>query len=405
MPTFTYKALRKGETQPYEDKIEATDRFEVYQLVRKDGAQVLSVAESVGSEAVVEKINLFLSHVSEADKIMLMRNLGAMIKAGLSLSRALDVLQRQTSKLKLKSVLGSIQKNIQEGSDLNSAMAKHRTVFTPIMIAMVKAGEESGNLASSCGIIADQSERSYELKKKVRGAMIYPSVIFFVLILIGTLMMLFIVPSLASTFRDMGSELPASTQIIIKLSDFLVNYTLATIGAFFAAIALFIAFVRTAQGKRIVETVVLHIPVVGTLVKETNSARTGRTLSSLLSSGVNVLHAFEITEEVVQNTHYKEVIVRAREQVQRGSPIAEIFIAEGKLYPPLVGELIAVGEETGNLSDMLSQVASFYENEVDQKTKNMSTIVEPVMMLVVGGAVGYFALAMISPIYSIVQTF
>jgi type IV pilus assembly protein PilC len=282
-------------------------------------------------------------------------------------------------------------------------MSKHPDVFSPLMIAMIKSGEESGSLTESCAIIADQTERVYELKKKIRGAMIYPSVILFVLITIGTLMMLFIVPSLAATFEDLGSELPASTQIIMTLSSFLVNYTLVTIASFFAFIGLFIAFARTANGKRLIESAILPIPVIGTLVKETNSARTGRTLSSLLSSGVHVLHALEITEEVIQNTHYKEVLSEARTKVQSGAPIAGVFIEKEKLYPPLVGELIAVGEETGNLPDMLQQVAEFYEGEVDQKTKNMSTIVEPILMLVVGVAVGYFALAMISPIYSVME--
>ena len=172
MPKYKYKALRKGEEEPYEGEVDATDRFEVYQIVRKDGGQVLSVQEGKSSEAFIDKLNSLFSRVSEGNKIILMRNLGAMIKAGLSLSRALEVMQRQSNKKKLKDVLGDVQREIQEGSDLNGAMAKHPEVFSPLMIAMVKSGEESGNLATSCGIIADQAERVYELKKKIRGAMI-----------------------------------------------------------------------------------------------------------------------------------------------------------------------------------------------------------------------------------------
>jgi len=405
MPLFKYKALKKGEDKPYESTVEAKDRFEIYSIVRKEGAQVLSVEETSSRKINLQNLGASFGRVKEAEKIILMRNLGAMMAAGLTLSRALDVMERQSKSAKLKEILKDIQTEIQQGNSLNSAMEKHPKVFTPIMIAMVKAGEESGSLVEACKIIADQIERVYELKKKIRGAMIYPSVIFSVLIIIGMLMMLYIVPSLTQTFAGMGAELPASTQLIMHLSDFLVNYTLATIATMIASIFLFIAFIRTSFGKQAVESFVLRIPVIGTLVKETNSARTGRTLSSLLSSGVHVLHALEITEEVIQNTHYKKVIARTREGVQKGTPMATTFIEEEKLYPPLVGELISVGEETGNLPDMLKQVAVFYENEVDQKTKNMSTIIEPILMLVVGAAVGYFALAMISPIYSVMETF
>ncbi len=404
MPKFKYKALKKGESEPYENTVEAKDRFEVYSIARKDDSQVLSVSEVSSKSLMSTDIGSMFSRITMVNKILLMQNLGSMIKAGLTLTRALDVMKRQTKKAKLKEVLTQIQKEINDGGAFNEALAKHPKVFSPLMIAMVKSGEESGNLADACQIIADQTRRSYELKKKIRGAMIYPSVILFVLITIGALMMIFIVPSLSKTFIDMNVDLPMSTQIVIKISDFLVNYTLLAFLGFSASIALFIAFVRTKKGKKITESVVLRIPVIGKLVKETNSARTGRTLSSLLSSGVKVLRAFEITEEVIQNTHYKKVIAKTREHIQKGAPIAEIFIEEENLYPPLVGELIAVGEETGNLPDMLKEIAIFYENEVDQKTKNMSTIVEPILMLLVGGAVGFFAISMISPIYSITSS-
>jgi type IV pilus assembly protein PilC len=404
MPKFTYKAVRKEDGSTYENTVEAKDRFEVYGLVRKEGGEVVSVAESKGGALNID-IGKMFGRVSESEKIILARNLAAMLLAGLSLSRALNVMERQTKKAKLKMILGDIQQHIQQGGDLNSAMAKHEKVFGSLMVAMVKAGEESGNLADALRLVADQTERVYELKKKVRGAMMYPSVILFVLFGVGILMMLYIVPSLAETFDALGTELPPSTQLIMTLSSLLVNYTILFFIGIAAFIGLFVAFARTSGGKRAIESVVMRIPVIGQLVKETNSARTGRTLSSLLSSGVHVIHAFEITEDVIQNTHFKEVLHAAKVRVQKGAPIAEVFIEQERLYPPLVGELIAVGEETGNLPDMLKEVANFYEKEVDQKTKNMSTIIEPVLMLLVGGAVGYFAVAMIQPIYGVAQSF
>jgi len=404
MPKFTYKAVRKEDNTTYENTVEAKDRFEVYSVVRKEGGQVMSVRELKGGGEFIARANSWLGKVKTQEKIVFFRNLGAMLDAGLTISRALNVMSRQSKNEKLKRVLSTITRDIEHGGDLNSSMAKQDKVFSPLMISMVRAGEESGSLAESCRLIADQTERVHELKKKVKGAMIYPAVILTVLFAVGILMMMFIVPTIAETFMALDAELPLETVIILKISAFLTDYTFVAFGALIACITLFVLFIRTSYGKRTMETLMLHIPVIGTLIKETNSARTARTLSSLLSSGVSVIQAMEITEEVVQNTHYKAVIGTARQVVQKGSPIAEVFIAKEELYPPLVGELIAVGEETGNLPKMLQEVAVFYEKEVDQKTKNMSTIIEPFLMVIVGIAVGYFAVAMMSPIYSITDS-
>lgn len=404
MPTFHYK-VQGDDGQVRDGTVEAPNRFEVYNIVRKEGGSVLSVEEAGGGLPSFSELSHKFGTVSSSEMIIFTRNLGAMIRAGLSLSRALEVMQRQTKNPKLAGVLQDLQDQIQKGGELSAAMGQHPKVFKSLTVAMVKAGEESGTLADACTLISEQLQRAYDLKKKVRGAMIYPSIILTVLLGVGVLMLMYIVPTLTETFESMEVELPASTQLIITLSNVLKNYTLFAFIGFALFIATFVMLIRTKRGKYIFETALLYVPVIGGLVKETNAARTGRTLSSLLSSGVNVLPAFEITEEVLQNTHYKRVLADARAEVQKGAPIASIFEREEKLYPPLVGELIAVGEETGNLPDMLREIALFYESEVDQKTKNMSQIIEPFMMVFVGAAVGYFAVAMISPIYSVATNF
>jgi type IV pilus assembly protein PilC len=345
-----------------------------------------------------------IQRINENDKILLTRNLGAMLKAGLPLLRALGVIERQTRKKKLKDVLQGISKDIQQGISLSTAMSKYSHVFPNLIISMVAAGEESGTLSETLATISEQLDRVHTLKKKIHGAMIYPSVIVAILLLVGILMMIYIVPTLTKTFKDMNVELPFTTQVIIFISDFLVAHTLV---AFLAIILLCVSFIlvlRTSLGKHFFETIFLKIPVIGTIIKETNSARFGRTMSSLLSSGVNVLTSLEITYNVVQNGYFKKIILIAKKEVEKGQSLAKVFVEAENIYPPLVGELIAVGEETGALPDMLQQVAVFYENEVDQKTKNMSTIVEPFLMLIVGGAVGFFAVSMISPIYGITSS-
>lgn len=400
MPKYKYKAVRaNGES--FEAVAEGKDRFEIYAQVRKEGATVLTVTEEGTSKFSMDALTSLLSRVKESEKIVLIRNLSAMIAAGLPLSRALNVMERQSKNPKLKKILNAIQADLQKGDELSVAMKKFPEVFTPLIVSMVKAGEESGTLSETLRTISEQMDRSYQLKKKIHGALIYPAIVVIALIIVGILMLIFIVPTLTSTFTELGVELPATTQMIITASDFLTNYTLLALGLIVMVIAGFAAILRTEAGKRTFDTILLRTPIIGGLVRETNAARTGRTLSSLLSSGVNVMQAIDITKDVLQHTGYKVVMGETREAVQRGEPISAVLQKHEKLYPPLVAELIAVGEETGKLPDMLKEVANFYENEVEQKTKNMSTILEPVLMLLVGGVVGFFAVSMITPIYSI----
>ena len=402
--TYTYTT---PDGQTHTKTVEAENRFEIYGLVRKEGGSVVTIKEGrAGLPAFnMEAVNALLSRVKMIDKILFARNLGAMLTAGLPLSRALAVMERQTKNPKLKQVLRGVAEQIQQGSELWHALERYPKVFSPLMIAMVKAGEESGKLSDSLKVIADQMERVYELKKKIHGAMIYPGIIITALTAIGALMLTFIVPTLSQTFEELGVELPATTQFIISLSNFLVHYTLWAFVTFVAAVVGVVYGLRTEAGKRVRDTLTLYVPLIGTIVREANAARTSRTLASLLSAGVSVVKAFEITEEIVQNRSFRPVLREAQERVQKGVPVSTVFQKYEYLYPPLVGELIAVGEETGKLPEMFAELAKFYENEVDQKTKNISTFIEPFLMLVVGSAVGFFAVSMLQPIYSVTNAF
>lgn len=404
MAIFTYKATNK-EGEEYEGSATVADRFELYSHIQKEGGTIISYAEaSVGSGFTLDKlISKIFGRVKETDKIVLTRNLSAMLTAGLSLTRAMAVMTRQTKNAKLKGILAGVESSIEKGGTFHEALIPFPNVFSPLMVAMVKAGEEGGRLAEALSTISNQLDRSYNLKKKIRGALIYPSIVIFALVVVGILMLIFIVPTLTKTFTELNVELPASTKFVIAASNFLTHNTATAI-----ALALLIGggiwmAQRTRQGRRGFEWALLRVPIVGTLVRETNAARTARTLSSLLSSGVEIVRSLEITEEVVQNSYYKEVIKEAGERIQKGLPLFEVFNKYEGLYPPLVAELIAVGEETGKLPDMLLQIADFYEREVEQKTKDMSTIIEPFLMIIVGSVVGFFAVSMITPIYSITE--
>ena len=402
MTTFIYTAV-KQDGEKYERTVEAVDRFAVYTLVRKEGGKIVDIKKLTDRPKFLKNFDIssLLFSVNEAEKIVIARNIATMIKAGLPLSRALHVMERQTKNKVLKKVLRQVNQNITKGTSFHESIEQHPRVFPPIFVSMARAGEESGQLAESLLVVAKQIERSYTLKKKIKGALIYPSIIVIAMFGIGILMLIFVVPTLTQTFTEFDIELPKTTQAVIATSNFFVHYTFMALGLIsLIVLGLFSAF-RTRAGRRMFEFFILHIPIISTIVKETNSARTARTLASLLTAGVEIVEALSITEDVLQNSYYKDVLKEAGQSTGGGRPIAEAFIANEDLYPILVGEMLSVGEETGQVTTMLDDIALFYESEVEQKTKDLSTIIEPFLMIFIGAVVGFFAVSMISPIYSI----
>ncbi|MBP6924110.1 MAG: type II secretion system F family protein [Candidatus Pacebacteria bacterium] len=404
MPVFTYYGEdREGEK--VSNTVTANDRFAVYSIARNQGHTVVSIDE--GSRLVikkllnVERINYFLSRVKQDELVMVTRNLGSMLTAGLTVSRALSVIERQTRNPRLRGVTKRIVERINQGDQFNQALSEFPEVFDNLYVAMVKAGEESGSLAESLKTLAVQMERSSNLKKKIKGAMIYPAIVITVMVGIGILMMIYVMPQITGVFKGMNKELPATTKVLIFTSDFMAAHTLLVLLGFAGAVIGTLAFLRSRIGKIVTSWLVVRLPVIGPMAKETNAARTARTLSSLLNSGVEVLRSIEITEEVIQNVFYKKIVREAATRVEKGTALSEVFIERSDMYPILVGEMILVGEETGQIAGMLGELAVYYETEVERKTKDLSTIIEPLLMVVIGGGVGFFALALIAPIYSI----
>jgi type IV pilus assembly protein PilC len=403
MAHFVYTA-EKNDGEEYKGQTEARDRFELYNIIRREGGRVKSVEEESGTSMwSIGYWSMKFSRVKEYEKILFARNLGAMLSAGLSLARALAVMERQTKNVKLARAISEIGSSVRRGDTLHDALTKFPDIFPDLFVAMVRAGEESGDLPSSLLIVADQTERGYDLKRKIKSAMIYPSIILLALIGIGTVMMITVVPTLAQTFAEAHAVLPLSTRIVIGISTILQQDTVYVIFVVLVLVAIVVAGLKTKVGKRAVDFLLLHLPVIGTLVCEVNAARTARTLSSLLASGVDMLASLEITQDVVQNSYFREVIKEAQTGVRDGGALSVVFAQHENLYPPFVGEMMAVGEETGATNEMLKRLAVYYEEQVDHKTKDMSTIIEPFLMLFIGVAVGFFAVSMITPIYQMSQ--
>lgn len=381
--------------------LEAPSRFAVYEQMEKEGALVVSVVQGGGSKLPAWTQMTIGTGVKMQEKITFTKNLAAMISAGLTLTRALSVIERQSTNKALKKIVVDLEGEVKKGASFHEALARHPKVFSELFIAMTKAGEESGTLAESLAVVARQMDKAHTLQKKVKGAMIYPMIILSAIVIIGVLMMIYVVPTLSNTFKELGVELPTATRIIIDISDFMAGNALLTLGILGAVFLLLFFFLRSKLGGRIVLALSLRIPVIGELVRETMSARAARSLSSLLSSGVEMLTALKIAGEVTGDNSFGKVLREAEERVRKGESLSVSFVEHAKLYPVFVGDMIAVGEETGKVADMLSQVAQYYETDVEERTKDLSTIIEPLLMLFIGGAVGIFAMAMITPIYSL----
>src|SRR3972149_2430885 len=398
---FSYKAKSKA-GDITEGVLEAAGRLALARDLRARGLIPLSVTEeNVNFLSKLSALTNVFSRISVNEQIVFTKNLSGMLKAGLSLFRALSVLKKQTKNAKMDKVLTSLSNDINSGETLSSGLLKFPDIFSKLFVSMTKAGEESGNLDGALSDIGINLEKSHSLTRKIRGALIYPGVILSAMVVIGVLMFAFVVPTLASTFKELGVVLPTSTRVLIFLGNFFSNHLILTfIMIIGTALLLYFLFISKFMAKYIDYTVI-RIPIIGNLARSLNTARTARTMYSLLLAGVSITRAVEITQDVVQNIYYKQVLSEAKFAVEKGAPFSQAFENSQNLYPVMMSEMIQVGEETGKLSDMLLQVALFYEEEIENKTKNLSTIIEPVLMVVIGAGVGFFAISMVSPLYSI----
>src|SRR3989344_600998 len=404
MSHFTFNP-KKTTGEIYSSEKDVADRYELYNLVRESGDEIVEIHETASSKSFRMNISFggLFKRVKTIDKINFARNLGSMLEAGLALSRALSVLERQSHSKEFKKIIADLIENISKGATLSDSMVKHPKVFSQLFVSMVHAGEQSGTLAESFKVVANQMDKSYTLERKVRGALIYPAVIVCAMLIIGILMLIFVIPTLTKTFVELNVTLPLSTRLVLGVSDLFQNYGLLILVAVIVAFFGVTWWARRDQGKKVLHALILKIPIIGPLVQEVNTARTARTLSSLLGSGVDVVESVNITAGVVQNVYFRAVLEKAREAIKKGELMSEVFSEADKLYPVFIAEMISVCEETGKTGEMLIGVAHYYEEDIEQKTKDMSTVIEPFLMIMIAAAVGFFAVAMITPMYSLVD--
>lgn len=338
-----------------------------------------------------------------SEKIFFLQNLGVMVKAGISLSQALKTLALQSHNQRFSRVLTEVQEKVETGQALGEVVSAYPKVFNELFVNMVKAGEVSGRLEESLKELYTQMKKDHALVSKIKSAMTYPVIIIIAMIGIGSLMIVFVIPKITSLFDDINAELPISTKILIALSDFTLNYIVFIGIGLVALVAGFFWAIKQKTGKKIFHSFLLKLPIVSRIIKKINLARFARTLSSLIKTDIPIIQTFQITSRVVGNVFYQEALHTMAERIKKGEAIEESLKAYPKLFPPVVVQMVAVGEQTGSIDTILAELANFYEEEVNQTMSNLPTIIEPILLLILGAAVAGMSVAVIMPMYSLSQ--
>ncbi len=404
MPKFIYTVRNQsGETKGGE--IEAKEEKLAVEELRQQGFLITSIKqwEEKKNEIDIKILDRFFSGVSLKEKMIFARNLSIMVASGVTVSQAIHNLEEQTQNKKFKKILGEIYKGLQEGKAFSETLAGYPLIFSDLFVNMVRVGETGGNLEEVLNILAEQIEKENDLTRKVKGALIYPAVIIVAMIGIGILMLTYILPKITGVFNDMDVQLPATTKFVIGISDLLKKNSWAVV-VFFIFGGIFLRlFLQTTIGKKTISYLLLVFPSVKNLVIKVNCARFARVYSSLLKSGVSVIEALEIVSNTLTNYYYKKAIKDSIAEVKKGTELSKIFASKRTVFPIIVSQMLEVGEETGKTEAVLLKLAEFYEEEVNQITKNLSSIIEPILMLLIGGSVGFFAVAMLQPMYSVLE--
>lgn len=397
MAHFYYTGVTSSGKQ-VKGEIQAENKNEVISLLRKKKVRPLSIRNT----SLDIKLP-FLDNVGLKDISRFTRQFSAMTSAGLPLVQCLDILSTQTENKKLAATIKQISTDIQGGSTLADALQKHSTIFNSLYCNMVAAGEASGNLDVVLSRLADYQEKSEALRRKIKGAMTYPVIVLIVAILATVTMFTFVVPTFTQMFADMGGTLPLPTRIVMKISDFLIHYYLLIIASAGAIVTAFYYYNKTANGKLRVDSIKLKLPIFGDLERKSSISRFSQTLSTLLTSGVTILDALSITAKTAGNKVLEKGIVKTLERISGGQTIAEPLKETG-VFPPMVIHMIAVGEKTGDLSEMLKKIADFYQEEVDAAIDALTSIIDPVMILGIGLIIGGTLIAMYLPMFDLIGT-
>jgi type IV pilus assembly protein PilC len=398
MATFSYTARDKTGKVSQGTLVAADRAVAVASLTGRDLTPVLvKEAETKSGNFGLALLKKSRGKVKLQDRVIFSRQFSTMVNAGVPITKSLGILHEQTQSKRLKEAITDIAKRVQGGSTLANAMAEHTDIFSPIYINMVKAGETGGILDQVLDRLATQQEKDAEIVGKVRSAMIYPAVITAATLAAFVFLMTVIVPKLAVIFESLGSELPIYTKIMLAISKFMVTYGIFLGIALAAGIFGLFRYYKTPPGRHVIDTIALKLPILGPIVEKVNIARFARTFGSLLASGIPVLDALKATSSALSNSVFQDALASVAQQVKNGKSISDPIKAS-KHFPPIVAQMAAVGEETGQLDVILIKLADFYEKEVDAVVDGLTSIIEPILIIVLGAMVGAVVISVFGPI-------
>ena len=407
MTLFAYVAI-DAKKNAINGTIEQADRAQAIEALAKQGLRPVSIKET---KAIVKKAGfgkMFENNKVKSEQlVMFTRQLSAMVGAGVPLLRALSALSGHISESPaLKKILNNVIHDIEAGSTLGDALSKYPSTFSDVYVNMVRAGEAAGILEDILKRLALQQEKSSSMRKKIKSAMAYPVVLVGITVLAFFGLMLFVIPKIGDVLTDLGgadAKLPGLTLAMLAISDFIINYWYLIIGGIGGLVFGLVSYTKTPKGKHQRDAILLKIPIIKTVLKKVAIAHFARTFSALIQAGVAVLEALSVTSHAVGNSIYEEALKHAEEEVKNGKSLSSV-IGANPIFPPIVSQMILVGEETGQTDQILVKVADFYEEEVDAAINGLSTIIEPVMIVLMGGMVGLIAASVMLPIAGLAQS-
>ena len=395
MPIFKYKAINTDK-ESVSGLVEAMDVNIAAELLQEKGLSVVALKEE--AESSLKQIDI-LNRIKPKDLVIFSRQFAVMISANVAMVQSLRILVDQTDNLKLKMVVSEIGDEVDSGSRLSDSLAKRPKIFSHFFVSVIRAGETSGKLEESLNYLADESEKDYDMMSKVKGAMIYPIFVLVGLSAVGTAMMIFVVPKLTNILTETGAELPFATRVLIGTSGFFQDFWWAIVILMGGAVFGFKFLRNNEKGRRYLDYIKLKLPIFGKLFQRIHLVRFTRSMNTLIVGGVTITEGLRIASEVVSNEIYKELIEKTIKEVEEGNSISSVF-ADSNEIPKMVSQMMSIGEKTGKLDIVLARITEFYSREIDNIVANLMVLMEPIIMVVMGLAVGIMVAAIILPMYN-----
>ncbi|OGI21418.1 MAG: hypothetical protein A2808_00230 [Candidatus Moranbacteria bacterium RIFCSPHIGHO2_01_FULL_55_24] len=397
---FVFKAKNES-GQIREGVVEALDSGAAVQILQKNNLIPISIREEAErSMAIMRAAERLWEGVSQKELMVFFQQLATLIEARVPIVSSLATIGEQSNNRHLRSIIKEMADDIEDGMPFSEAMEKHPDIFSPLTVNMIKAGEVSGSLQKSVVFVAENIEKNYQLTSKIKGALYYPVFVLVVAFIIGFLVVTFILPKITVLIKDLNVPVPWYTNALIWLGDFMNQYWWVVLMVIIAGIGGLYYYVRTPAGRREWEQIILKIPVIGTLAQNIYITRFAENLSALLNSGIPVVRALIIVSEVVGNQVFERIMIKAVEEVKSGGNMSTVFIRTPEM-PPIVSQMMRIGEETGTLANVLESVSKFYSQEVDNMTRSLTTLIEPVLIVFLGIGVGILVVGVLMPIYNL----